>query len=255
MKSLFTILLASIFLFSCGRNKDEKKLFGKWYEIREFGKLEFTKDSLNISELTFTKAKWKADEKEIKVEFKNVFNDSIKSHSLKYKLNNDTLFIQSEIDSIPVFKFIKAESFTDLIFKKNNVTINLDKNPNSNFQRIENKYGIKVFIENKNGIVKAKTEYSNNLENLENDLNEILLDLSPYFMNEYNSSHSERFSVEQWIRMNIYYSLFIDKEIPQSKIDTILEKLRKTKIVKIYRAYKTVETDSVDFNNLKEIKL
>ena len=55
MKSIFIILLASIILFSCGRNKNEKKLIGKWYEIREISKLEFTKDSLNISKLSLDK--------------------------------------------------------------------------------------------------------------------------------------------------------------------------------------------------------
>jgi hypothetical protein len=255
MKSIFIILLSSVILISCGRNKSEKKLIGKWYEIRESSKLEFTKDSLRISELSFTKAKWKANNKEITFEFKNVFNDSIKSNSLKYKLNNDTLFVKSEIDSIPEFKFVKAETFTDFIFNKNNVNINLEKNLKSDFQRTENKYGIKIFAENKEGIIKIKSEYSENLENLENDLEKILLDLSPYFMNRYKNQHSERFTFEEWIRMNIYYSLFIDKNIPESKINSILEKLRKTKIRKIYRVYKTEENDFIDFNNLKETKL
>jgi hypothetical protein len=255
MKSIFIILLASIVLFSCGRNKSEKKLIGKWYEIREISKLEFTKDSLIISELSFTKTKWKADQEEITFEFKDVFNDSIKSNSLKYKLNNDTLFVKSEIDSMPEFKFIKAENFTDFIFKKNNVNINLENNLNSDFQRTENKYGLKIFIEYKDGTIKMKSEYSENLENLENDLGKILIDLSPYFMNEYKDLHTERFTVEEWIRMNIYYSLFIDEGIPESKINSIVEKLRKTKIRKIYRVYKTLETEFVDFNKLKEIKL
>ncbi|MCI2230481.1 hypothetical protein MC378_14975 [Polaribacter sp. MSW13] len=255
MKSKLTILLTLLILISCGRNKFEKKILGKWYDIRETGQLEFTQDSLNIWELTSTKAKWKANEKEIIYEFKDVFNDSIKNNSLKYKLHNDTLFIKTSKDSLFEFKFIKAENFTDFIFKKNNVIINLEDNSDLDFEGVENKYGLKIFVENKNGIIKIKSEYSENLENLENDLEKILFDLSPYFMNEYNDLHTERFTFKQWIRMNIYYSLFIDEGIPESRINSIVEKLRKTKIRKIYRVYKTVETEFVDFNNLKKIKL
>jgi hypothetical protein len=255
MKSKLTILLTLLILTSCGRNKFEKNILGKWYDIRETGQLEFTQDSLNIWELTSTKAKWKASEKEITYEFKNIFNDSIKRNSLKYELDNDTLIIKKNIDSLFEFKFIKAESFTDFILKKNNVNIELEDNSNSEFQSTENKYGIKIFVENKKGIIKIKTEYSENLENLENDLERILVDLSPYFRNEYEDLHTERFTFEQWIRMNIYYSLFIDEGISESKINSILKELRKTKIRKIYRVYKTEENEFVDFNNLKEIKL
>ena len=144
----------------------------------------------------------------------------------------------------------------DLIrFKKNNVNINLENNVNSDFQRTENKYALKIFIEYKDGTIKTKSEYSENLENLENDLEKILIDLSPFFMNEYKDLHTERFTVEEWVRMNVYYSLFIDERIPKSKINSIVERLRKTKIRKIYRVYKTLETEFVDFNKLKEIKL
>ena len=62
------------------------------------------------------------------------------------------------------------------------------------------------------------------------DLEKILVDLSPYFRNEYEDLHTERFTFDQWIKMNIYYSIFIDEGISESKINPILEELKKTKI-------------------------
>ena len=255
MKKTLTILFYSLILISCDRNKYENKIIGEWFEMEEETKLEFNKGFLNILELSETKANWKANKKEIVYEFKNVFNDSTEIKSLNYELQNDTLFIKSDLSPSRKFKFIKAKNFTDLIFKKNNVDISLEVDKNAKLQRTENKYGIKIFVENKNGKIKAKTEYSNNLEDLENDLKQILNDLSPHFMNEYNDLHSDRFTVEQWVKLNIYYSIFADKEVPKSEINSIVEKLKKTEIKKVYRIYKTEYDGFMSFNKLKEIKL
>ena len=60
---------------------------------------------------------------------------------------------------------------------------------------------------------------------------------------------------EKWIRINIFYSLFVDENISEDIVKNIVEKLRKTRINKIYRVYKTEEEYGIPFDNLKEIKL
>ena len=260
MKSTFTILLTSLILISCGGNKYEKELIGKWFEIKETSKLEFKKDSLTISDLTVGKSKWKANEKKISIIIKNEFNDSIKSNSLKYELNNDTLIIRTnEKVEFDEFKLVKAKNFTDFIFKKNNVILNLEKNEKSQYLPTENQNGIKIFIENKNGKIKIKSEYSENLNNLENDIEKLLLDLSPYIIYQLEDLRTDidtdESTIKKWIKINAYYSLFIDKEIPEFKINSIVKKLRKTKIKRIYRIYETKDSEFVDFNKLKGIKL
>lgn len=260
MKSTFTILLTALFLISCGGNKYEKELIGKWFEIKETSKLEFKKDSLILSGLTVVKSKWKANENKISFIIKNDFNDSIKSNSLKYKLDNDTLIIKTNEKVVfNEFKLVKAKNFTDFILKKNNVIISLEKNEKSQYLPTENKNGIKVFIENQNGKIKIKTEYSENLNNLESDIKKLLLDLSPYIIYQLNDlrtdTDTDESTIEKWIKINAYYSLFIDKEIPKLKINSIIEKLRKTKIKRIYRIYETKDSEFVDFNKLKGIKL
>lgn len=260
MKKKLTFLLFSLILFSCKEDKYEKKLIGKWFEIRETNKLEFKKDSLIISDLTVLKAKWKADENNIDYEFKNAFNDSIKNHSLHYKLDNGILKIKS--DTLPEsheFKLIKAESFIDFIFIKNKVNINLGESTKSEYLKTENKNGIKVFIERQNGEVIVKSEYSENLDTLENDIGKFLFNLSPYIIHDLDDLRTnldtDKSTIEKWLKINAYYSLFVDKEIPESKINSIVEKLKKTKIKRVYRIYETEETEFVDFNKLKGIKL
>ncbi|MBU3012289.1 hypothetical protein KO506_12810 [Polaribacter vadi] len=260
MKSTFIILLTSFLLISCGGNKYEKELLGKWFEINETSKLEFKKDSLILSDLTLVKSKWKANENEISIIIKNEFNDSIKSNSLKYKLENDTLTIRTnENIEFDEFKFVKAENFTDFIFKKNNVNISLEKNEKSQYLPTENKNGVKIFIENQKGKIKIKSEYSENLNNLENDIEKLLLDLSPYIIYQLDDlrtdSDTDESTIGKWIKINSYYSLFIDKEIPDLKISLIVEKLRKSKIKRIYRIYETKDNKFVDFDKLKGIKL
>ncbi|AQS93982.1 hypothetical protein BXQ17_07870 [Polaribacter sp. BM10] len=255
MKSRLTFLLFLLILISCGRNKYEKKIIGKWYDIKENSKLEFDKDSLTISEPFYYKGIWKANENKVKFSYNNMFNDSIKKNSFTYKLHNDTLFFKSDLNPLSESFFIKAESFTQFLFKKNKVNINLGKNKNAEYQGPNTKYGIKIFIESWKKSTIIKTEYSNNLENLENDLEKKLNSLNPYFKDEYNDYMKERMTYEKWIRINIFYSLFVDENISEDIVKNIVEKLRKTRINKIYRVYKTEEEYGIPFDNLKEIKL
>ncbi|MDB2385204.1 hypothetical protein N9V96_01900, partial [Polaribacter sp.] len=103
-----------------------------------------------------------------------------------------------------------------------------------------------------------KSEYSENLNNLKNDTEKLFLDLSPYIIYQLEDLRTEietdKSTIDKWIKMNAYYSLFIDKEIPELQINSIVEKLRKSKIKRIYRIYETRDNEFVDFNKLKGIK-
>ena len=260
MKKTITSIFIALVLFSCGNNKYEKKILGKWFELKETSKLEFKKDSLTVSDYVVRKCKWNADGKKILFVFEKEFNDSLKKQTIKYRLKNDTLIIvdNGELE-FNEFKLIKANNFTEFILKKNSISLNLEENEDSEFIDVENKNGIKIFVEFKNEKIECKSEYSESLENLDNDINKLLLDLSPYIINELENIRTENdtdeSSINRWLKVNSYYSLFIDKKVPESKINSIIEKLRKTKIKRIYRIYKTEDNEFVDFNKLKGIKL
>lgn len=256
MKSKLTFLLLILISISCGRNKHEKKLIGKWYDIEENSRLEFDKNSLTISNPFYYKGIWNANENQVKFCYNNMFNDSIKKKSFRYELNNDTLFLKSDLNPLSETIFLKAESFTDFLFKKNKVNVKLGNNENAEHQGPNTKYGIKIFIESRKKSVIIKTEYSNDIENLENDLERKLISLNPYFKNEYNQSFKEQMTYENWIRINIFYSLFVDTNISENIVKNTIRKLRKTKILKIYRVFKTEEKEyGIPFDNLKEIQL
>lgn len=256
MKTLILILISSVVLISCGSNKFKKKLTGNWYEINENLKLQLDKDSIKISDIGFKKTTWSANKNQIKYNYKTFFNDTVIKVSLKYKLlSNDSLLIDPYIDTLPEALLLKANNFIDFLFKKNKVNITLDDNPNAEYQKTDGRYGIKIFIGYQNDSIITKTEYSDNLENLQNDFDKILTDINPYFKNEYNEFMRDRITYKQWIKMNIYYSLFVDKNIPENVITSVVDKLRKSKIKKVYRVFKTKEENGIPFDNLKEVKL
>jgi len=256
MKKTLTFLLFSMILISCGKNKYEKKLIGNWFEFKEGRNLRIEKDSLMISDIGFEKTTWNANENLINYNYKTFFNDSIIKVSLKYKLlKNDSLIIEPQKDGLQKIVLIKTNGYTDFLFRKNRINITLENNSKAEYQGQRNKYGIKIFVGFKNDSIIIKTEYSDNLKNLENDLEKKLIDLNPYFTEEYNEYMKERLTFNEWIRVNIHYCLFIDKNTPENVVSSILENLRKTKIKKIYRVFETKEQEGIPFDNLKKIKL
>lgn len=262
MKNILFFLI-TISLFSCCRNKYEKKLVGNWYSVDESEKITIGRDSLYIQQL-YRKVKWFSTKDSIKFRVKQMFNkDSVYNVSLKYTLNKDTLFIvpnNSKVNN-PI-KFIKTENFLDFLFSK--YSVNIDLPINYNIETIDAKpnYGIKIFLESRNDSIFSKTQYSDNLNNLERDLE---AHISPFkkkikqFKKDVNHIYKNLNDEELedlWVRFNVHFSIFADKEITKKELRFFYNKLKEVKRVnKIYRVYDIDESEYVDFYRLKGVEL
>ncbi|WP_299162945.1 hypothetical protein [uncultured Tenacibaculum sp.] len=263
MKKYSFILSSLLFLcFSCNRNKYEKRLIGSWYSIDENEKIVLEKDSLSIYPL-YNKVKWSATDNSIIFKHKNFFNDSIHKVNLKYIFKNDTLLITPFKDSINIpIKFIKKNNFLDFLFSKNQVNITLPVNYNIEHIRVEPKYGIKIFLDLENDSIIAKTNYSNNLKKLNSDLKKHVSILKKdiiFFKEDYKHMYKDLNDKELeklWIKFNVHFSIYADKEISTKELRFYYKKLKKVKeINKIYRIYDINESMYVDFYRLKGVKL
>lgn len=249
-KTLLITLILS--LISCNPNKYEKKLIGDWYEHDGNIKFDFDKDSVTIFDFQIQKTIWTADDKKIKINYKVWSSDSIIKTPLNYKLiNENTLIIKTDIDSSKTFKFIKAKDYLDFLSIKHKVNFQLEQNEKAIIQRKSNFHGIKVFIGFHQNKVVAKTEFSENLKNLDNDI----VNKTRQIKSEYENNYKDVFEYEKWKELVLHYSIFVDKRVHKDTLDFYLNKLRASKIKKIYRVYNTKEEELTPFHNLKEIKL
>ncbi|WP_422091714.1 hypothetical protein [Tenacibaculum ovolyticum] len=249
------ILLLLIFIVSsCGRNKNEQKLYGKWFEIGENMEINITKDSIFIDNYFLTSGNWKANKEVIELEY--LHNDSIVKQKLDYTFNKDTLIIKTtnHTNSLQTFSLLKAENYLDFLFKKQNIELTLNSTDKIQTEPLNNKYFIKVFLGYRNGETIAKTEYSENLKNLNND----------YIKKENELKHTynkvlglqEVLSFEEWKKKALCYEVYIDKKIPKSIIDSKINILKNSKIKQVYQAYKYDNKMEIRYNtSLKKVKL
>ena len=266
IKSIIIVFLVLIF-FSCGKNKYEKQILGTWYALNEEIKLEFYKDSLFISDIQNQRSLWRADKSEINHDYKVFLSDSIVNISLNYRLNKtkDSLTINPDKNSSEEIVFIKAENFNDFLAKKNEIEFKLEKNEKADYFGISRKFEIKIFISYFNNSVIGKSEYSKNLKNLENDFKYHIAKFKNelkdvYDSNFLNSEKNNKIEFENWAKRYIYYTVFIDKNVPKKELTKQIEFLKESNIKKVYQIYYTKEINRnnmgnyIHFNNLKGIK-
>ena len=261
LKTILTFSIIVLF-FSCGRNKYEKRLVGNWYSFDENEKLTLDKDSLLIESL-HEKVKWNSTKDLLKFNYKDVFNDSINKVSLKYIFKNDTLIITryNDLENTQI-KFIKATKFLDVLFSKNNVNIELPVNSNIENIRVDPKHAIKIFLELENDSIVPKTQYSENLSNLNNDLEKhrsLFSKEIEWFKEDHSHIYKELNNQELeslWVRFHVSFSIFADKGISTKELKFYYNKLKEVKeINKIYQIYGIDESQYVDFYKLKGVKL
>ncbi len=267
MKKIILLLL-SFSILSC-TNKEQKKLNGNWYNLNKkyTNKFKFKNDSLIIIDIDVHKAKYKIVNNYIEFDYKPRFED-VKTIQLNYQLNKnrDTLVVQSKKDSIPKNRFLKAKNYLDFLFKKNNVIIDLKTNQSADYVPLGS-IVINIYIENIDGVFKGKTEFSENLESLDDDLEKIEVVFNEHLNRSYYNYSSEILRLskrsttlkidnfkERWMKDYFQFQIFADKSVPQNEVDKIISIIKENYEFRIYQIYFTPENTYAPINDLKGIE-
>jgi hypothetical protein len=269
MRKILLLVLILLIHIGCKLNRYEKPFIGAWYVSSEYHKLEFTVDSLIIYDGYNNLATWKANKSEITISEKPFLKDSIEERKINYRfIHDDLLIVFKPNDTIKKDSLIRAKSFLEFIFKKYNSKISLKKNPNSKYLESEFHTSIKIFMYAENNKIITKTEYSNSLGDLDNNVSKHLKKINDRYerylsdfkiMYEYKKKsltiELEEKIRQKWINKNVSFYLFSDMNIPQELIDDCIRNLKKSRIKNVYQIYsKTENSAESDFYNMKGIK-
>ena len=229
MKNFFTYFFI-IFLFSCSSSKLEKKLIGNWYSSSENkidSEFEFYKDTLVIYD-SFGKStlKWKVESKNIYTSYANKSGPIFKIY--KYKSNKDSESLNIEIianNSAPL-ELTKAKNSFDFFQKLIGLKIQLPiKETKLEQIGFPNNLNFNIYAGYNDNNLVVKTDLASNLTNLENEVNEF--------------KRNSRDELKKFLRFN----LIADKNITETQIDSIKERLKTTSIERIFRTYKSKQAD------------
>ena len=226
MKNIFTYIFI-IFIFSCSSTKQEKRLIGNWYtasENRIDSEFEFHKDSLLIyNSYGKTALKWKVKDQKI---YSTYLTEN--GPTYKYKIDENNVFLNLELIGDNGFilpTLIKAKSPFDFFQKIIDMDIELPTTENELEYLTQNNTNYNIYAGYKNNNLIVKTDKSSDLNNLDYEVNEFI--------------ENSRDELKSFLKFN----LIADKNIVQSKIDSIKYILKKTSIKPIYRTYKNEQID------------
>jgi hypothetical protein len=239
-------------------------LNGKWYGIENDGytKMHFYPDSLVYDEEYKETVEWTASNH--KIEFSlpsNLWLDSIKNVTVKYKLSNnkDTLFgtfinMNGEVKA----SLLRADNYIEYLNKRYEINFSLPKSNTVKLIEPDKIYGMKIFMGFSNNKIIGKTELSSNLNNLESDIKA--------FKDSLITGRPEQ---DFLIELGFHLRIFADKKIPDSVIVKNLPKTTKSYIakmydfpkppnntlqIKIYRMYQSEERENLGFMKGKKLK-
>jgi hypothetical protein len=259
------ILLA----FSCGQNSSEKKLNGKWYELEnEYATWEFYSDSLIVGTEFKDKFEWDASNSEIEIDYITYVWDSIGRTTenkekivIDYELNirNDSLFgILTNKYGKHQFNLIKADKYNDYLQRKFDINFSLPKINESELDSINENYGIKIFMGFSNNKMIGKTELSNSLNNLENDIrnfkNKLKTDFEPEDVQAEFLFHLSVYADEKIADSVITASLPATIRSDIFNIYDFPKPPNNTMSIKIYRMYQNKDEANINLRKAKKIK-
>lgn len=185
MRKSFCIsnFLLILLVFACGKNSSEKELYGSWREIEnEHSTWHFYPDSLvlKLTREPEEKTDWKANKSQIEFEVETFernsagkFIDTINKILIDYQLSDkkDSLFGTLKNNyGVHKFSMLKTENYNEYLNRKFGVEITLPKSDSTELIKVDPIYGMKIFISSENNQLTGKTEFSNSLNNLENDI-------------------------------------------------------------------------------------
>lgn len=237
---LLIFILLFILLFPRGQNSAEKELNGKWRSIEyEYSTWHFYPDGLVLKypDETDEIALWKSNKSQIEFDLRDFGYDStgklidtINKILINYKLskNNDSLFGTLKNNwGIHEFSLLRTKSYIEYLKKKFDIEFTLPKDSSGIYigsthfstiggYKLHPLYGLKIFMESSNNEIIAKTELSENLNNLEFDIKRFKDSIKP--------SWSEYFGEnEMYLDQRFHLRVFADKNIPDSIITNKLK--------------------------------
>jgi len=268
--------------FSCGQNSSEKDLNGNWREIEnEYKTWHFYPDSLifQFSNSSDEKVYWTANKSQIEFEYrffgfdslgKNI--DTINKVLINYQLsdNKDSLFGTLTTNwEIHKFSLLKTKNYIEYLQKKFGIDFTLPKDSSGIYlgqmyhstiggKKLHPNYGLKIFMGSLNDKIVARTELSENLNNLEFDIKRFKDSIRP--LDEFIPGENEMYSDERF-----HLRIFADKSIPDSIITNKLKVTiadKKSELNNHYpdtlpiRIYRILKTKGIDPRHIKgkEIK-
>jgi hypothetical protein len=241
--------------FSCGQNSSEKELTGDWREIEsEFSTWHFYPDSLVLkfpSEWD-KKTVWKANNSQIEFELPTFFwdslgtpRDTINKILINYELsdNKDSIFgtLKNNYGEYK-FSLLKTKNYIEYLKRKFGIEFKLPKDSTGkNLGRLSFStiggydlhpiYGLKIFMRrsSKNKVI-ARTELSENLNNLEFDIKKFKDSIKPWDTPESGTN-------EMYLDRRFHLRVFADKSIPDSIIANNLKVIVNQKNSELYKQY------------------
>ena len=258
-------------VFSCGQNSYEKELNGNWREIEnEYSTWHFYPDSLvfKLPSEFDKKTKWNANRSQIEFELKTLYwksdsslpIDTTSKILINYKLSDkkDSLFgtIKNNY-GIHKFSMLKTKSYKEYLKRKFGIEFILPQSDSTELIKKDPIYGMKIFMNLVNDELITKTELSNSVNNLENDIKSFKDTLETFFGPKdlrierfYLSVYADKKISDSIITANLDVTIksdfFIDNEIPRPPGDTLP--------IRIYRMYSNEENNNLNFRKAKKIK-
>jgi hypothetical protein len=240
-KNILLQIFVLLLFYNCSTDKFEKKLIGDWYpeEQSSLQELKFSKDSLIIiNTIGSTHQTWNADKSTIYLHNLTFFRSNIafkKSFSYKYLLSNndDTLTLILKNDSVNKgYKFIRKKNQLEYFQKLTGLKLDLPKSDDNIISIGDVNFDPHYYIGYLNG--KLMIQYNSQFIDLTDAFGEIY-----QLKMQLNENDFKKLKID----------LFADKNIPEFKMDSIKNILRKTEIKRIFRVYKN---DTIDYKkNLK----
>jgi len=257
--------------FSCGQNSSEKELNGNWREIEnEYSTWHFYPDSLvfKLPSEFDKKTKWNANKSQIEFELRTLYwksdsslpIDTTSKILINYKLsdNKDSLFgtIKNNY-GIHKFSMLKTKSYSEYLKRKFGIEFTLPKSDSTELIKKDPVYGMKIFMTSVNNKVIGKTELSNSLNSLENDIKRFKDTLETYFgpkdlrierfyLSVYADKPISDSIITASLPVTIKSDFFIDNDIPRPPGNMLP--------ISIYRMYNDEENDNLYFRKAKKIK-
>jgi hypothetical protein len=235
MKTIYSILILTLFVFSCTSNPEKDKLIGNWSVPNGLIEFEFYKDSLIYIEGGYYRYinEWNVENSKLHLEpIKGLDSFAIKIKSFDYKIsgNLDTLFIKRETDSVFRSPILRIESAYDYLLKRNYLTVNLPTKQNLG-KEPKSSVGLNIYVGYNNGKLIAKSDDDKHL-----DLTDI-----KFYAYEYMAM------TEEGIQDNLHYNLIADKRVKSSELDSIRNILKQTTFSDIFRVY---TNEKIDYNKI-----